>query len=340
MTNTNDAGTNAPANRRARVAVFGEFSAGKSTFINLITGGRMLRTQVTATQMPAVWMSYGADLPYRVGIDGSESPVDLSDLSSISVDDTAYIRVFMRTPVLEICDLIDTPGSSDPNIAPIAWERIAAIADVAVWCSPSTQAWRQSEAASWSEMPERLRQNSVLLLTRADKLTTDTDREKVLRRVTNEAGHLFTSVHMGSLLNLEAVQAPFREVIGLCRAVDATQTPGAMDTAQILRAMGVAAETASSKQIEAKTEAKADQAFADIEAEANTAPQRQGAEAETPFMDGTMEDGFATMLWHRLTEGLPPGDDEALDRAFTRFLTRLDREVAALREITNIGKVG
>jgi len=79
-------------NRRARVVVLGEFSAGKSTLINLLTDGNNLRTQVTATQMPPVWMSYGSDEPYRVDLNGKEHPVDPNDPDSISVSETLYIR--------------------------------------------------------------------------------------------------------------------------------------------------------------------------------------------------------------------------------------------------------
>lgn len=330
-TNAVEEEASAPA-RRARVAVLGEFSAGKSTFINLVTGGKTLRTQVTATQMPAVWMSYGTDAPYRVGLDGSETPITMEGLSSVSVADTAYIRIFLKTPVLEICDLIDTPGNSDPNIAPIAWERIAAVADVAVWCSPATQAWRQSEAAAWSEMPERLRQNSVLVLTRADKLTKDEDREKVLRRVKSEAGSLFGAVHMVSLLNLTTVQPAFREIVKICRALNKTETPGPLDTAHILREMGAASATASTSRtvsssgIEPELQADAEFAMAEL------AAGNPGTTTEDPDI------GPATALWYRLTENLPPEDENALDNVFSSFLAAMDQEISILRDITNIGK--
>lgn len=204
---------------RPRVVVLGEFSAGKSTLINLLTGARSLRTQVTATQMPAVWMSYGEGDPYSVDLAGVERSFDSTDPEAISVADTAYVRTFMKTPALELCDFIDTPGNSDPNIAPIAWERVAALADIAVWCSPCTQAWRQSELAAWRDVPERVRARSILLLTRADKLSGDTDREKVMARVTREAGDLFSHIHMASLKEFGNAREFLRDLIDLCNAV-------------------------------------------------------------------------------------------------------------------------
>ncbi len=216
---TNDAPAVAEQGRRARVVILGEFSAGKSTLINLFTGNAKLKTQVTATQMPPVWMSYGTDEPYRVDLSGAEHPVDPSDPESISVSDTMYVRMFMQAPLLESFDLIDTPGNSDPNIASVAWERAAELADIAIWCSSSTQAWRQSELAAWRDVPEAVRANSILLLTRADKLTSDADREKVLNRVKREAGDLFTHIHMASLLELDNTRGVLTDLVSMAQSM-------------------------------------------------------------------------------------------------------------------------
>ena len=43
--------------KRPRVALMGEFSAGKSTLSNLLIGRAALPVNVTATQLPPVWMS-------------------------------------------------------------------------------------------------------------------------------------------------------------------------------------------------------------------------------------------------------------------------------------------
>ena len=59
-----------------------------------------------------------------------------------------------------------------------------------MWCTHSTQAWRETERATWVSLPERLQNKSILLVTRADALGQK-DRQKVLRRVNREAGHLF-----------------------------------------------------------------------------------------------------------------------------------------------------
>lgn len=191
--------------RKPRIALMGEFSAGKSTLSNLLLGARPLPEKVTATRLSPVWMSYGSDAPYRVDVDGSTEPVSLEALEGIPVEETRVIRLFMEADILDVIDLIDFPGISDPNMASEVWERVLPEIDAVIWCTHATQAWRQSEAAVWETMPDAVRENSILLITRYDKLTTDKDRRRVFKRVRRETTDQFGGTFPISLLQaLEA----------------------------------------------------------------------------------------------------------------------------------------
>lgn len=182
-----------------RVALMGEFSAGKSTLSNLLLGKKALPVNVTATQLPPVWISYGEDAPFRVGVDGEEDEVDPS-LSDVSVEGTSHVRIFHTSKILKVCDLIDMPGISDPNMAAAVWQRVIHNADIVIWCSHATQAWRQSEAAVWATMPDTLYDKSILLLTRMDRILSDRDRERVIRRVERETKGKFRQILPVSLI--------------------------------------------------------------------------------------------------------------------------------------------
>lgn len=181
------------------LCLMGEFSAGKSTLSNLLIDTTALPVNVTATQLPPVWMSKGSDAPYRVDMNGSEQEFDLAQIEDVSVHDTNYIRVFHESPLLEKCDLIDMPGISDPNMDSEVWERVIPNADAVIWCTHATQAWRQSEAAVWSMLPNELYQNSYLLLTRMDKILSERDRMRVIKRVARETDGLFRDLFPISL---------------------------------------------------------------------------------------------------------------------------------------------
>ena len=176
--------------RKPVFALMGEFSAGKSTLMNFLLRTQTLPTQVTATQLPPVWFSWGNRAPYVKRHDGSIEVIELDDLESVGVNDAQFIRVFLEADILEAVDLIDTPGISDPKISTDVWQRAVGQANGVLWCTHATQAWRETERATWVSLPERLQHNSLLLITRADALNIK-DRQKVLRRVNREAGHLF-----------------------------------------------------------------------------------------------------------------------------------------------------
>jgi hypothetical protein len=186
--------------RKPRIALMGEFSAGKSTLSNLLMGVRPLPEKVTATRLSPVWMSYGNDTPYRIDIDGTTEPVSIDHLEDIPVQSTRAIRLFLEVDILEVCDLIDFPGISDPNMSSDVWERMLTEVDAVIWCTHATQAWRQSEAAVWDTMPDAVRDHSILLITRFDKLTTDRDRSRVIKRVARETATQFSGLYPVSLL--------------------------------------------------------------------------------------------------------------------------------------------
>ncbi|WP_299890122.1 dynamin family protein [uncultured Ruegeria sp.] len=176
--------------RKPVFALMGEFSAGKSTLMNFLLRTQTLPTQVTATQLPPVWFSWGNQSAYVKRQDGSTEDIELDRLEAVGVNDAQFIRIFLEADILEAVDLIDTPGISDPKISTDVWQRAVGQANGVLWCTHSTQAWRETERATWVSLPERLQNNSLLLVTRADALGQK-DRQKVLRRVNREAGHLF-----------------------------------------------------------------------------------------------------------------------------------------------------
>ena len=181
------------------LCLMGEFSAGKSTLTNLLIQTSALPVNVTATQLPPVWISKGNEAPYRVGLDGRKFDFEFENLEEVSVEDTAFIRIFHDAELLDHCDLIDMPGISDPNMDADVWQRVITYADSVVWCTHATQAWRQSEAAVWSMLPKELYENSFLLLTRMDKILSERDQMRVVKRVGRETVGLFRELFPISL---------------------------------------------------------------------------------------------------------------------------------------------
>lgn len=183
-----------PAQRRSRIALMGEFSAGKSTLANLLLGRDSSPVQVTATQLPPVWYKLGEDRAQRITAEGTKEPLAMDDWSGADPDNTQLITVRLQADVLQACELIDMPGTSDPCMVPDFWTHVLPLVDLVIWCTPASQAWRQSEAALWEQVPQELWSRSLLLVTRIDKMQSDRDRARVIQRVTAEAGDRFRAV--------------------------------------------------------------------------------------------------------------------------------------------------
>lgn len=193
-----------PMTRKPRIAIMGEFSSGKSTLCNVLMGARPLLEKVTATQLPPVWLSYGPDDAYTMGLDGHAYDLDLAELDRVSLETTEHIRIYMKSDILRYCDLIDMPGISDPSMSSEVWERMTHMADGVLWCTHATQAWRQSESGVWATFPAEMRKNSLLLITRFDKIVNEIDRQKVIKRVVGETEDVFSEIIPVSLLKAMA----------------------------------------------------------------------------------------------------------------------------------------
>jgi GTPase SAR1 family protein len=196
--------------RRPSFALMGEYSAGKSALLNALLGQTLLPTRVTATDLPAVWITKGP-APRLQGLTFAGKLVDLSPDALIgqSTKDLLCIRVESAAPVLSAIDIIDTPGISDPRMTTAIIDEIARYIDFAIWCSPMNQAWRQSERAFWNRIPADVKATSILALTRADIMRSAADVAKVVRRCTVETAGSFAAVVPVSARSAEAaLQSP------------------------------------------------------------------------------------------------------------------------------------
>jgi hypothetical protein len=195
--------------RKPRLVLLGEFSAGKSTLSNLLLGQPMLPVQVTATRLPPVHVSLGEPSARAEMADGSWIEVDPADLSALRPGAVRAIHLTLRSDTLELCDLVDMPGISDPNMPADTWDAAVRPGDHVIWCTHATQAWRQSEAATWDRLRTASAGPHLLLITQFDKLRTPRDQARVLARVAKEVEGRFAGVYPVALLSALAAGEDF-----------------------------------------------------------------------------------------------------------------------------------
>jgi small GTP-binding protein len=168
----------AERSRPVRLAIVGEFNAGKSTFINALIGADVAPTGVLPTTATLHHLRWAPDryarISFAVGHEPPERIVALDDLrATLKTLDAATIRrveLLMPLPFLVRVEILDTPGFNAPDehhtrVARGAFEE----ADVAVWLLDASQAMKQSERAVLDEA-KRAKLPVQMLVNKADRL--------------------------------------------------------------------------------------------------------------------------------------------------------------------------
>ena len=148
-----------------RVAVIGLAGAGKTSLINMLLGAPLLPA---LEGLSAVELSYAANARFQVTLlDGT---IEISDGSfAPGLLPKGAMKLSMQLPDERLKEWSFTefglsPTSPGPRKV-LDW--MAERSDLAIWC---TQVFDDRERALWSQVPEHLKDHSILALTRADRL--------------------------------------------------------------------------------------------------------------------------------------------------------------------------
>jgi hypothetical protein len=190
--------------RPLRVAVLGEINSGKSTLANLLAGVDSLPAAIIFNTRIPTLLYYAAEPELWIE-DERGARERLSADSSLPERAIFRIDVGLPSPRLRAMQVLDLPGFLCPVTGSIVVDTAAHNVDAAIWCTMSTQAWKESERAAWAMLPPRISSRGLLVATHSDLLHSPGDRQKLLMRLKEEAGASFRSVML--LSTLEALKA-------------------------------------------------------------------------------------------------------------------------------------
>jgi energy-coupling factor transporter ATP-binding protein EcfA2 len=214
--------------RPLRIAVIGEFNSGKSTLTNLLVRIESLPTAVISnTCIPT--LLYNAPEPRVFAVYHDRRREQLRASSRTSSQDIFRLEVGLPSERLRAIQILDLPGLADARFDGSIEELACHAADVALWCTLSTQAWKESERAAWEEIPARLRGRGLLVATHCDLLRDPADLDKLLRRLRAEAGSSFRDILPMS--TVEALTVAREDHAGASGAVWKASGADALETA-------------------------------------------------------------------------------------------------------------
>lgn len=175
--------------RPLRVAVVGEFNAGKSTFLNALLGVDVAPTGVLPTTATLHWVAWAPDPFARVVVkDAPDRVVPHAELKATLIalrDSGAKVsRVYIYAPIerLKRVEILDTPGFNAPDPDHVIAARAAfEEAHLAIWLLDATHAMKETERRVLSEI-HGLGVPVQILVNKADRLKPD-ERATVLGHV-------------------------------------------------------------------------------------------------------------------------------------------------------------
>lgn len=176
--------------RPPRLALIGEFNTGKSTLANALLGARVLPTNVEANTGLPILVRYAPRARLELEFaDGQRRPISWFDHERVKFENAKLLHLWMPLERLKAFELLDTPGLATGNDE-LDRRALAAsrTAHVAVWCTSATQAWKASEHRVWQGLPGRMRSRSMLAVTFRDVLSSERDEQKLMARLSVEAG--------------------------------------------------------------------------------------------------------------------------------------------------------
>jgi predicted GTPase len=200
-----------------RVALLGEFNSGKSTLANALVGAEALPTSIHANTRVPLHVRFAAKPTLAVEMAGGvREAITMQSLSLLQSGRVRMLHAGVALDRLKKFELIDTPGLQPGGATSLAGAERFVLeacrrANIAIWCTAATQAWKASEAQMWRSLPDRLKSRSLLVATLADTLNTDRDRQRVEARLRAEAGPQFSAVVLVAAADVELLRRSDRE---------------------------------------------------------------------------------------------------------------------------------
>ncbi|MGB7400982.1 MAG: dynamin family protein [Arcobacter sp.] len=171
--------------RRARypmeVAITGQFSSGKSTFLNALLSKNILPTGITPVTSKVNFLNYGEEYKLKITYYSGaqeyapiEAIADFTDQRKSEMSEIKYLTLYAPMDILKDISFVDTPGLNSQSQSDTDTTR-KVLRDVGgiIWLTLIDNAGKKSEAEVLEEYMEQFKNKSLCVLNQKDKFTQE-----------------------------------------------------------------------------------------------------------------------------------------------------------------------
>lgn len=183
-----------------KVAITGQFSSGKSTFLNALLAKNILPTGITPVTSKVNYIRYGEAFKIRVCYkDGRDEYHDISNIAQftdqrVDVEDIAYLTLYAPLALLKDVVFVDTPGlNSGGTNDTLTTQKVLKEVDGIIWLTLIDNAGKMSELQTLEAYLGEYQNKSLCVLNQKDKFTP-AQVEETTRYIKEAFGDFFSEV--------------------------------------------------------------------------------------------------------------------------------------------------
>ena len=173
-------GLHARAKEPMKVAITGQFSSGKSTFLNALLSKSVLPTGITPVTSKVNYIRYGDEFKMRIHYkDGRDEYQDVENIARFTdqrteVEEIDYLTLYAPLEMLKEITFVDTPGlNSQEQSDTTQTQKVLKEVDGIIWLSLIDNAGKLSEVATLEKYLDQYQNKSLCVLNQKDKFTPE-----------------------------------------------------------------------------------------------------------------------------------------------------------------------
>jgi len=163
-----------------KVAITGQFSSGKSTFLNALLSKNILPTGITPVTSKVNYIKYGDELKIKINYkDGREEFQSVEHIAKFTdqrgeVEEIEYLTLYVPLTLLKEVEFVDTPGLNSQAISDTTTtQKVLKEVDGIIWLSLIDNAGKLSEAKVLEEYLNEYQNKSLCVLNQKDKFSKE-----------------------------------------------------------------------------------------------------------------------------------------------------------------------